>query len=73
MPPFGAYKPVFHDRHKTVPEFIFIPYDVDENHTGMFTDVNLARWHLLPIKEVLTWGVGGGGDSLLISYAQPLC
>ena len=25
---------------KTVPEFIFIPYDADENHTGTFTDVN---------------------------------
>ena len=36
MPPFGAYKlfamPVI---IKTVPEFILIPYDVDENHVLM--------------------------------------
>ena len=40
--PLKAYKPVCRDRHKTVPEFILIPYDVDENHIGMFTDVKPA-------------------------------
>ena len=42
MPPFGGIKHVCHDRHKTVPEFILIPYDVDENHIRSFTDVNPA-------------------------------
>ena len=27
MPPFGGIKPVGHDRHKTVPEFIVILCD----------------------------------------------
>ena len=27
MPPFGGIKPVCHDRHKTVPEFIVILCD----------------------------------------------
>ena len=36
-------KPVCHDRHKTVPEFIFILYAVDENHISTFTDVKPAR------------------------------
>ena len=27
MPPFGGIKPVCHDRHKTVPEFIVILLD----------------------------------------------
>ena len=37
--PLGAYKPVCHDCHKTVPDFILIPYDVDGNHISTFTDV----------------------------------
>ena len=28
----GGHKIVFHASHKQVPEFILIPYDVDENH-----------------------------------------
>ena len=40
MPPFGGIKPVCHDRHKTVPEFIVILCD---NHKIMFTDVKFAR------------------------------
>ena len=40
----GGIKPVCHDRHKTVPEFIFILLsDVDENHISTFTDVKFAR------------------------------
>ena len=39
MPSFGAIKSVCHDRHKTGPEFILIPYDVDKNHISKFTDV----------------------------------
>ena len=31
-------KPVWHDRHKTVPEFILMPYDVDGNHISTITD-----------------------------------
>ena len=36
-------KTVCHDRHKTVPEFILIPYDVDENHISTFADVKLIK------------------------------
>ena len=47
MPPFGGIKPVCHDRHKTVPEFIVVHSnsmrsDVDDNHRGTFTDVKFA-------------------------------
>ena len=33
---------VCHDRHKTVPKFILIPYDVDGNHLNKSTDVKPA-------------------------------
>ena len=42
MPPFEDMKPVCQDCHKIVPEFILIPYDVDGNHIGTFTDVKPA-------------------------------
>ena len=41
MPSFGDIKPVCHDRHKKVYEFILIIYYVDENHISTFTDVTL--------------------------------
>ena len=43
MPPLMDIKPVRHDRHKTVSEFILIIYNVDENHISTFTDVKPAR------------------------------
>ena len=43
MPAFGGIKPVCHNRHKTVPEFILILYDVDENYISMFADVKPTR------------------------------
>ena len=55
MPPFWGIKPVCHDSHKTVPEFILILCNVDENHISMFTDVKLIRT-FLSFKGVLTWG-----------------
>ena len=41
MPPFGDLKTCL-SLLSSVPEFIFIPYDVDENHINMFTDVKPA-------------------------------
>ena len=38
-----ATKHVCHYCHNTVPEFILILYDVDENHMSVFTDVKKAR------------------------------
>ena len=43
IPLFWDIKPVCHDRHKTVPDFIFILYDVDKNHISTLTDVKPAR------------------------------
>ena len=43
IPPFGGMETFCHNRHKTVPEFILILYDVDENHIRTFTDLRFAR------------------------------
>ena len=40
MPPFGGIRPVSHDRHKTLPEFILILYD---QMLMKITDVKPAR------------------------------
>ena len=50
--PLGGIKPVCHDRHKTVPEFIVILC----NQMWMTTTEVLLLMHSLPIKDVLTLG-----------------